>query len=424
MRLLTYSSLYPNAAQPNHGVFVENRLRHLVSSGAAQSRVVAPVPWFPSSHPAFGSYAAFAAAPRREERHGLSIEHPRYPVIPKIGMSWTPQLMYRFTFAEVARLRASGYDFDAIDAHYFYPDGVAAALIARRLGKPVVITARGTDINLIPAHARPRQQILWAATQAARIITVCEALRRSVIELGVPGDKVVTLRNGVDLETFRPMPRDEARREFAFERPTLLSVGGLIPRKANEIMVAALPELPGFEFVLIGDGPDRGALEAQSRKLGVADRVRFLGRIAHADLPRYYSAADALILASSREGWANVLLEAMACGTPVVASNVWGTPEVVAAPEAGVLMPERTPQGMVAAVKQLFTALPDRTATRLYAEGFDWQETTQGQIDVFSGVIDEHCGAPGERSASRSVKATSASMGTHETTRTATNQAE
>lgn len=390
MRLLTYSSLYPNAAQPNHGVFVENRLRHLVESGEVESRVVAPVPWFPFRSARFGSYAAFAAAPEHEERHGLSIEHPRYPVIPKVGMTLAPQLMYRFTRSAVRRLHAQGYAFGAIDAHYFYPDGVAAALIARDLDLPLAITARGTDINLIPDYGKPRRQILWAASQAKRIVTVCEALRQSMIELGVPGEKIVTLRNGVDLEAFRPAAREQARREAGFERPTLLSVGGLIPRKANDLTVAAMPDLPEFDFVMIGEGSEREALEAQARALGVADRVRFLGRIAHAELSRYYTAADAMVLASSREGWANVLLESMACGTPVVASNVWGTPEVVAAPEAGVLMPERTAAGIVSAVRTLFAALPDRAATRIYAEGFDWSSTTRGQIDIFSDIIGNH----------------------------------
>lgn len=388
MRLLTYSTLYPNAAQPNHGVFVENRLRHLIASGRVDSRVIAPVPWFPFRHSRFGSYAAFAAAPQREERNGIAIEHPRYPVIPKIGMNLAPRLLYRFTRAAVRRAADRDGGFDAIDAHYFYPDGVAAALIARDLDRPVVITARGTDINLIPQHEGPRRQIQWAAAQAHRIVTVCEALRQSVIELGVPAEKVVTLRNGVDLKTFHPLlDRDAARRDVGFDRPTLLSVGGLIPRKANDLTIAAMRELPEYDFVLIGEGPEREALEAQARELGVSNRVRFLGRIAHTDLARYYGAADAMVLASSREGWANVLLESMACGTPVVASDVWGTPEVVAAPEAGVLMPERTASGIVAAVRRLFANLPDRAATRTYAEAFDWADTTKGQIEIFDEII-------------------------------------
>jgi glycosyltransferase involved in cell wall biosynthesis len=166
-------------------------------------------------------------------------------------------------------------------------------------------------------------------------------------------------------------------------------VGGPIARKANDLTIRALAELPGHDLLLAGEGPERGALEALATGLGVGDRVRFLGRVPHHDLAETYSAADALVLASSREGWANVLLEAMACGTPVVASNVWGTPEVVAAPEAGQLMPERTPAGAAGAIKALFANLPDRAATRRYAEGFDWEPTIQGQLELFDRVIAE-----------------------------------
>ena len=388
MRLLTYSSLYPNAAQPSHGVFVENRIRKLVESGGAETRVVAPVPWFPLKGKAFGGYGVFAQVPGAEERFGLTIQHPRYPIIPKIGMNWTPWLMYRFTWPTVARIWAQGYRFEAIDAHYFYPDGVAAAMIARRLNVPVVITARGTDVNLIPEHARPRQLIQQAADRAAAMITVCQALKDSLVDLGVPAEKVTVLRNGVDLENFHPVARRAARDRLKLTRPTLLSVGGLITRKGNEVTIGALPELPEHELLLAGEGPERGNLQALAERLGVGDRVRFLGRVAHDQLAEIYSAADAMVLASSREGWANVLLEAMACGTPVVASNVWGTPEVVAAPEAGQLMPERTPSGAAQAIKTLFADLPDRAATRAYAEGFDWGPTTQGQLDLYRRVID------------------------------------
>ena len=95
------------------------------------------------------------------------------------------------------------------------------------------------------------------------------------------------------------------------------------------------------------------------------------------------------MLTSSREGWANVLLEAMACGTPVVASNVWGTPEVVATAEAGVLMEERTSRGVVQAVNHLRAHYPDHAATRAYAERFSWDDTTRGQIALFRQVLAE-----------------------------------
>ena len=386
LRILTYSTLYPNAAQPNHGVFVENRLRRLVESGRAEARVVAPVPWFPSASPRFGQWAAFAKAPPRESRHGLEITHPRFPVLPKVGMTAAPYLLYAGSRGAVREALAAGRA-QLIDAHYFYPDGVAAALLAREFGLPFVVTARGTDLNLIPAHALPRRMIQWAAGRAAGLITVCQALKDSLVELGVPHERVTVLRNGVDLEQFRPQPREAARAALGLTRPTLLSVGGLIERKGNHVTVAALPELPEFELLLAGEGEERAALERQARSLGVADRVRFLGRVPHAELAAIYSAADALVLASSREGWANVLLEAMACGTPVAATNIWGTPEVVRERAAGVLMAERSPAALAAAVRDLFADLPDRAATRAYAEGFGWEPTTEGQLALFSRIL-------------------------------------
>lgn len=387
LRLLTFSTLFPNAAAPSHGIFVENRLRHLMASGEAESRVIAPVPWFPSQNTRFGSYAAYAAAPREEQRHGLEIDHPRYPLIPKVGMTITPALLYFWALPAVRRLLASGYDFDLIDAHYFYPDGVAAALIARKLGKPVTITARGTDINLIPQYALPRRQILWAASRADGMITVCQALKDELVTLGVTDDRVTVLRNGVDLDMFRPGDRAALRSRYGLTGPTLISVGHLIERKGHDLVIEALPQLPAFRLMIAGDGPEEASLRVLADRLGVTDRVEFLGRRPHEELPDLCCAADALVLASSREGWANVLLEAMACGTPVVASNVWGTPEVVAVPEAGRLMADRTGQGIADATRDLFSDLPDREATRRYAEGFSWDATTQGQLDLFRKIL-------------------------------------
>ncbi len=145
--------------------------------------------------------------------------------------------------------------------------------------------------------------------------------------------------------------------------------------------------MPDTDLLIAGEGPEKARLCALAAESGVAQRVRMLGVLPQAELHRYYGAADALILASSREGWANVLLESMACGTPVVASNVWGTPEVVAAPEAGVLLPNRTPESIAAGVEALFTNYPEHAATRRYAERFNWNDTTAGQIELFEKIL-------------------------------------
>jgi len=395
MKILTFSTLYPNAARPGHGIFVETRLRHLLASGAVQSTVVAPVPWFPSGATVFGEYAKHARAPREETRNGIRVLHPRYFLPPKIGMTAAPALLAAAALPVLQQLLARGEDFGLIDAHYFYPDGIAAAWLGRRVGRPVVITARGTDLNLIPHYALPRRMIQWAAREASGLITVCKALKDTLVELGVAPERVEVLRNGVDLNLFRPGPRSELRAALGMRGRTLLSVGFLIPRKAHDLVIAALPMLPEVDLLIAGEGPEEANLKALAERLGVGERVRFLGPLPQARLREYYGAADALVLASSREGWANVLLESMACGTPVVASNVWGTPEVVAAPEAGILMAERTPQALAQAVQALFASYPDHAATRRYAEHFSWDETTHGQLQLFGRVLaaERHCAA-------------------------------
>jgi teichuronic acid biosynthesis glycosyltransferase TuaC len=387
LRLLTFTTLFPNSQQPTHGVFVENRLRHLVASGEVESRVVAPVPYFPSAARRFGDWGRYAQVDRREMRHGLIIDHPRFPVIPRIGMSIGPALLAAATTGFVRRLLATGVDFDVIDAHYFYPDGVAALWIGRRLRRPVVITARGTDINLLPRYSPPRRMICWAIANADRLIAVSEALKRALVDLGAVPDHVEVLRNGVDLSMFGPTDRRVARQSLALTRPTLLSVGHLIERKGHDRVIEAMSRLPDFDLIIVGEGPEREALGDLARRVGVADQVRFLGSRPHATLPEVYGAADALVLASSREGWPNVLLEAMACGTPVIASNIWGNPEVVQAPASGVLMEQNTPEGIASAVRSLFANLPARVATRAYAEGFSWEDTTRAQIALFRGVV-------------------------------------
>jgi glycosyltransferase involved in cell wall biosynthesis len=386
VRILTFSTLYPNSAQPGHGVFVETQLRQMLQAGEHESVVMAPVPWFPSEHAWFGRYSVYARVPREEERHGIRVLHPRYLVLPKIGMTLAPFLLARSALPAMRRL-LERFPFDVIDAHYFYPDGVAAVMLGMRLGKPVVISALGTDVNVIPSYRWPRQMILWAARHAGGMITVARALKDRLVALGVPDTRIEVLRNGVDLRLFRPVDRDEWRGKLGFTGTTLLSVGNLVTHKGHDLAIRALSLLPGMRLVIVGNGPERENLAALAQDLRLADRVTFAPVMPQEKLRHYFGAADALVLASSREGWANVLLESMACGTPVIASRVGGTPEVITAPEAGVLMAQRTPQALADAARRLFAKYPDRAATRRYAEAYSWDATTERHLQLFQRVI-------------------------------------
>jgi len=390
LKIATLTTLFPHAADAAHGVFVETRLRHLVATGRAEVAVVAPVPWVPPGLRTHPRYAAMARAPETEMRAGMRVVHPRYLVIPRAGMTLAPFTLAAAFLRGLRRLGLGRGDIDLIDAHYAYPDGVAAAMVGSLLGLPVTITGRGTDLNLIPRYPVPRRMLRRACRSAAAMITVCEALAEPVRALGVPGERVHVLRNGVDLELFRP-PGDRAalRADLDLKGPVLLSVGHLVERKGHHLAVEALQSLPDCTLLIAGEGEERTALEGLIRGRGLSDRVRLLGRKSQAELVELYGAADALVLASSREGWANVLLEAMACGTPVLATPVWGTPEVVRTPEAGILMEERSAAAIAAAARTLLAAPPDRSATRRYAEGFSWSATIDGLLDLFTRIAAE-----------------------------------
>lgn len=386
-RILTFTSLFPNSEQPRHGIFIQTRLRKLLDSGQVDARVVAPVPWFPSRSSRFGRLAAYARVPQEESRDGLQVFHPRYLALPGPAARLTPLSMAASALPLIRRLVASGFDFDIIDAHYYYPDGVAAALLAKWLGKPFVVTARGSDITYWPTQCLPRKMILWASRHAGRNAAVSAALADEMKRLGFSGGAPAVLRNGVDTELFHEEPRVSVRERLGLSGIVAVSVGNLIELKGHHLVIEALQNLPEVSLIIIGDGPEAHRLKELVKRYNLESRVRFVGVIPQTELRAYYSAADLLILASSREGWPNVLLEAMACGTPVVATRVWGVPEIVAAPEAGVLVDDRSAAALAQGVRHLLEANIERHHTRAYAGRFGWDATTRAQLDMFSVAL-------------------------------------
>lgn len=377
MRIVSFTTLYPNPARPNFGVFVENRLRHLVASRQVDLTVVAPVRW-PSRE-----------VPYRQLRHGIEILYPRFFTIPGLGMYMAPFGLYLAGKRTLSKLLHQGR-IDLIDAHYIYPDGVAATWIGRALKIPVVMTARGTDINVLPEYRFPRALIRRALARAAGLISVSAALKERLLALGAPPAKVRVLRNGVDLAQFHVMDCETARAKHQLRRPVLLSVGSLLMAKGHDLTIRALPLIPQATLVIVGEGADATTLRAMAEAVGVKNRVRFMGTLPHEQLPDLYCAADVLVHASEREGMANVVLEALASGTPVVGSPIPGMDEVIAAPEAGRIMTERTPEALAAAVNALLAAPPSRAQTRAYAETFSWDATTEGQLAFFRAILATH----------------------------------
>ncbi|GBD44687.1 Putative teichuronic acid biosynthesis glycosyltransferase TuaC [bacterium HR40] len=375
-RLLFVASLYPNAAMPTFAPFVEHRVRRLCAEGGIEGVVIAPVPRHLLPLPAIlDRYARWREVPEREERHQLWVLHPRYPMLPGAGMYLQPFALYRALRRTLAELGARSGDFDLVDAHYAYPDGVAAAMLARAFGLPFFVTARGSDLNLVARDPLVRLWLRRTLPRAAACIAVSDDLARRFCELGVDPARVHTVRNGVDFALFRPRPREAARRTLGLAGTVLLAVGELSERKGVHLLVDMLAHLPGATLVLVGDGPMRSTLEARARALAVLDRLRFAGAVPQERLASWYSAADLVLLASRREGTPNVLLEAMACGTRVVACAVGGVPEIVPPEPLGFLVPRHDPELFAATVRRALSTPFSPDALSAHIARFDWRET-------------------------------------------------
>src|SRR3954447_10697713 len=375
LEVLLFSMVFPNAAQPHYGVFVRERMRGLPAD--VEVRVVAPTPWFPlvaGLRPGLRP-----AVPREEVQAGVPVLHPRFLSFPGFLKCLDGLLMFLCALPTVIRLRRD-FRFGLIDAHFVYPEGLAAGLLGLFLRVPVTITLRGMLPLLVPFRLR-RPQLRFALKRAARVIAVSESLKRDAVALGVPEDKVRVIENGIDPRVFRPIDRVEARRSLGLPKygPLLVSVGTLAPRKGFHLVLEAMARLkrrwPTLRFAVIGgDGPE-GAMGAELRQLAakmkIDGRVIFPGPREREELAVWYSAANLFVLATAHEGCPNVVLEALACGTPVLATPVGDIPELVP-PQAGLLV-ERNAESIAAGLDAALKRAWDRDAIAALLAGRSWR---------------------------------------------------
>jgi len=388
LRLLIYTTLFPNSVQPLQGNFVLERMRHLLPF--VDMSVVAPIPYFPKLN-VNERWFNFASVPYNEHFAGFEVAHPRYVVFPKFGMAAHGLSMFAGSLRQVCtRLRAT--NFDLIDAHYVYPDGLAATLLGAALDKPVVVSARGTDINVFPQLRTIRPLVRHVLAQADAVIAVSQSLKNVMLKLGCPSPKITVLENGVDPLKFRPGPLLAARQVLGLpaDRPIVLSVGRLVELKGFHILVEAVTRLrlhrPNLLLVIVGDGPYRSMIEKQISTMGVADNVKLVGSQPHDQLGLWYSAADLYCLASSQEGWPNVLLEAMACGRPVIATSVGGIPEIVRSSSVGTLA-DRTPEAFAHAIDQALLHQWDHEGIVAHARRHSWPNIAERLLNLYSEVL-------------------------------------
>lgn len=381
VRLLTLTTLFPNAVQPRHGIFIANRLRRICDTGRAISTVIAAIPWFP------GAYRTQSHALPVEKTVGFEVFHPRYLQIPGLGMRVQPDSLATAILRELRRRKLDAASFDVVDAHYFYPDGVAAARVAKVLQLPLVISARGSDINLIGDMRSARRRMLEAASAAQALVAVSGALAQKMQAMGMPADRLHVLRNGVDTQAFALHPRVEARRRMKLQESgtLVLGVGNLVAEKNFEMLVRAVAQMPGARLLIVGQGPRAGALHALANAVAPG-RVDWRDNMSQSELRYAYAAADVLGLPSSREGWPNVLLEAIACGTPVVAADVGGVTEIVRDGAPGMVISQGNVAEWAAGLSAMIDARPLPERVRRYAQQFGWDEVVTRQCMLYEDV--------------------------------------
>jgi teichuronic acid biosynthesis glycosyltransferase TuaC len=380
-RIVVFTTLFPHPGQPGAGLFIRERMFRVAK--ILPITVVAPVPWFPFQGLIRKWRPHFRPdAPRQELQAGIEVLHPRFLSVPGIFKSLDGLLLALGALPTMWKLKKR-FDFQIIDAHFACPDGYAAMLLGRWLRIPFTVTLRGTEARLSKSFVF-RRLMTNALTRAARIFSVSDSLKKVAISLGIPEDRILVVGNGVDLEKFQPIDQQEARRALclSLDAPVLVSVGGLCERKGFHRVIACLPNLkevfPDIRYLMVGGPSAEGdwseRLKQQIKELGLGEVVHFLGTMPPKDLYLPLSAANVFVLATRNEGWANVFLEAMACGLPVVTTDVGGNTEVVCRHELGTIVPFGDQQALASAIANSLTTEWRREAIIGHARGNSWDQ--------------------------------------------------
>jgi teichuronic acid biosynthesis glycosyltransferase TuaC len=391
--IVVFSSLFPNARQPGAGLFIRERMFRV--GQRLPLSVVSPMPWFPLQglvrrwRPGFRP-----GAPAHERQQGVDVWCPRFFSMPALLKGFDGLFMALGAWPRLRRLKREGR-LDVIDAHFAYPDGYAAGLLGRWLGVPVTITMRGTEARHV-RDPRLAGKVKLALQRAQRVFAVSASLGQLAEALGIAPDHVRVVGNGVDLHKFSPMPRAEARLalQLPAEVPVLVTVGALVERKGFHRVIEVLPALrrrfQGLTYLVVGGSSPEGdmsaSLKQQVQALDLGDTVRFVGPLSPERLRVPLSAANVFVLASRNEGWANVMLEAMACGLPVVATDVGGNAEVVCESTLGTIVPFGDAAALESAIAEALASQWNVAAIRLYAERNTWEQWVRMLVDEFTGV--------------------------------------
>jgi glycosyltransferase involved in cell wall biosynthesis len=390
MRVVALSTVFPNPEQPTLGVFVKERMRWLVRH--CDVVVVSPIPWFPLDGLVRKVHRSLI--PKVESQEGLRVYHPRFFCIPRY-LKWLDGLFYACSILPFLWRLRKEFPFDLIDSHFTFPDGMAAGLLGKIFRCPVVITLRGS-LPRLTTYCLHRPQLRWALSTAARVLSVSQSLKQAAIGLGIPEHRISVIPNGVDTAKFFPRDRNEARRALGLplHRTILLSVGIISERKGHHRVIGCLPRVLAHHsdllYLIVGmERPglsSRPMLERMTLELGLQECVRIVGERPHDEVPLWMAAADVVCLATRREGRPNVLLEALACGKPVVATRIDGIPELVTSDALGILVSPGDDEGLAKAILEALNRTWNVDRLVRHARAYSWEIATRSVIEEFRRI--------------------------------------
>lgn len=388
MKILVISTMYPNKVLPVHAVFVRERVKAI--SKRCEVKVVSPIPYFPGTGIVRHGKTRNSIS-NYENQEGIDVFFPRFYSIPKIlrpldGISLFLSMYY------LTNTTLKNYDFDLIDAHLAYPDGFGAILLGKIFNKPIVVTVRGHDLNVFPSFPIRGKQVSYTLRHASKIIAVAGALKQKAIALGADRRKVEVIPNGVDLARFSTIDTLTARKRLNLPlyKKIILSVGHLVKRKGFQYIIESLNILllrgvKNIHVVIVGGPGEEGDYSKELQDLikskGIEENITLVGPRNHHELPLWYNSADIFCLASEKEGRPNVVLEAMACGLPVVATNVWGTKELIPSEDYGLLVGNQKTELLADAIQKAIEMQWDRKKITSFASTWSWERNS---LDVFS----------------------------------------
>jgi glycosyltransferase involved in cell wall biosynthesis len=388
MRVLVITKIFPNALEPLSSPF--NRQQFAALGRLCDVEVLASIPWFPGAR-AFARWSAagrLVGVPSRDVIDGLAVQHPRFLFLPRYGHALSGALYAASLAPAVLRYRGR---VDVVLGSWAYPDGAAAVALAALLAVPAVVKLHGSDINVVARLRGPRRQLRWALPRARRVVAVSRALADEVVALGVARDRVAVVTNGIDPELFHPRDRAASRAAMGLapDGKLLLYVGRLERAKGVIDLLDAFarlaPRRSDLRLALVGDGSARAECEERAARLG--DQVKVLGARPLAEVPLWLGACDLLTLPSWNEGTPNVLLEALACGRPVVATRVGGIPDVVSAPPLGELVPARDPAALAAALERVADGSHDAPAIAQLGARGGWADSAARLLAVLEAAV-------------------------------------